>query len=378
MEKPIRVLQIGDWEFGKNGIATIAYNLFRNMNDENIIFDFLIQNEIEDDIYKKGIENKQGKIYELKIKTKGIRKKVDIFIKMINFFRKNKFEIVHIHESTAHMMLFYGIITKICGVKTIILHSHSSGFDSNYRMLKSMLHNFAKQCIPLITKNYIACSQIAAKWVYKEKYLPIVKIIHNGIEMDKFKFNMKIRNKVRKKFQIENNFIIGHVGRFSYQKNHEFLLELFIKIKKEKIESKLLLVGDGLLRSKIENKAKKNGILEDIIFVNKTNSIEQYYQAMDIFLLPSNFEGLAIVGIEAQVAGLSCLFSNNIPKEIEITELCQFLELDTAIWEHEVVNNHINLHKRKNYKIKKEYFQYKIENSARNLESYYMNLGEIK
>lgn len=101
MEKPIRILQIGDWEFGKNGIATIAYNLFRNMNEENIIFDFLIQNEIEDDIYKKGIENKQRKIYELKIKTKGIRKKVNVFIKMIKFFRKNKFEIVHIHELTA-------------------------------------------------------------------------------------------------------------------------------------------------------------------------------------------------------------------------------------------------------------------------------------
>lgn len=377
MRKPIRVLQIGDWEFGKNGIATIAYNLFQNMNEENIIFDFLIQNEIEDDIYKKGIENKQGKIYELKIKTKGIRKKVDVFIKTIKFFRKNKFEIVHIHESTAHMMLFYGIITKICGVKTIILHSHSSGFDSNYRILKSILHNFAKQCIPLITKNYIACSQIAAKWVYKEKYLPIVKIIHNGIEIDKFKFDMEIRNKVRRKFQIEDNFVLGHVGRFSYQKNHEFLLELFIEIKKEKIESKLLLIGDGPLKVKIKNKARKFGVLKDIIFVNKTNQIEKYYQAMDIFLLPSNFEGLGIVGIEAQVAGLSCLFSNDIPKEIEITKLCKFIKLDIEKWKKEILTRKYDLSKRNNYLKKENYYLYKIENSALELVKYY-HLKEVR
>lgn len=371
MEKPIRVLQIGDWDFGKNGIATLVYNLTQNINEKNIIFDFLIQNELENNIYKKGIENKLGRIYELKVKTKGIRKKIDIFIKMIKFLRKNKFEIIHIHDSTAHMMLFYGIIARMCGIKTIIFHSHSSGFDSNYRMLKSVVHNLAKQCIPLITKNYIACSEIAAKWIFKEKYLSNVKILYNGIDMDKFKFNMKIRNKVRENLKIGNNFVLGHVGRFSYQKNHKFLLELFMIIKKEKVKSKLLLIGEGPLKLKIENKAKNLGILEDIIFIKKTNKVEEYYQAMDIFLLPSNFEGLGIVGIEAQVSGLNCLFSNNVPKEIEITNLCKFIKLDIKEWKKEIVSWQENLKNRDLYFKNEKYDLYKIEKSALELIKYY-------
>lgn len=380
-DKTLRVLQIGDWEFGKNGIATLIYNFNQNLDIEKIIFDYVVPNKVNEDDYKKNIESKKGKIYELEISKTGINKKILYFFKLIKFLKNNRYEIVHINESTAHMMLYYSIICKIAGIKNIILHSHSSGFDSNKREIKLVIHKIAKVLLPLFTKNYLACSSIAARWTFLEKYLNKVVIINNGIDIEKFKFNLDKRNEIRKELRLENNFILGHVGRMSYQKNHNFLIDLFTEVKKEIPESKLLLIGTGVLESELKRKVINLGLEEDILFLGIKNNVNDYLQAMDIFLLPSHFEGLPVVGIEAQTSGLFCFFSQNISKEVIVTNRTFLLPIiNKKLWLEKIKSIKSNLtlnyflNQRKNYFLEVKNNDYDVKESTEKLMMLYINL----
>lgn len=376
MEKPIRVLQVGDWDFGRNGIATLIYNFNQNLDTQKVVFDYIISDSIKEVFYKKNIEKKQGRIFELEIRKKRIVKKIILFFKLRKFLKNNVYKIVHIHESTAYRMLYYSIICKMAGVNNIILHSHSSGFDSEGRKIKFIIHSFAKLFLPLITKNYFACSSIAAEWIFLKKYRNKVIIINNGIDTKKFRFNLNTRNKIRNELKLKNNFIIGHVGRMSYSKNHEFIIECFKKIKKKLPESKLLLIGTGPLETILKDKVKKLELDRDIIFLGMKKNIEDYYQAMDLFLLPSYFEGLGIVGIEAQASGLFSVFSDTIPKEILTTiNLCKFISLkDKKEWIETIILLHNKLfnHKRDNYymEVKKNGYDIK-ECTLKLIDSYF-------
>lgn len=373
----VRVLQIGDWEFGKNGIATLIYNFNQNLDTEKIIFDYVIPNKVNERYYKENIENKKGKVYELEISKTGINKKILYFFKLIKFLKNNRYEIVHINESTAHMMLYYSLVCKIAGIKKIILHSHSSGFDSGKRGIKLVIHKISKLLLPLFTKNYLACSKTAAQWTFLKKYLNKVIIINNGIDTEKFKFNLDKRNKIRKELKIRENFVLGHVGRMSYQKNHEFLIEIFKEIKKIIPESKLLLIGTGPLESKLKEKVKKLNLKENILFLGLKNNVEDYFQAMDLFLLPSHFEGLGIVGIEAQTSGLLSVFSDVVPKEVQVTDLCEFISLE----DKEKWLKIIKLRKEKFYNYERDnYFlevkksNYDIKECTKELMKLYFNI----
>ena len=377
----VRVLQIGDWEFGKNGIATLIYNFNQNLDTEKVIFDYVVPDKVNENYYKKNIENKKGKVYELEISKTGINKKILYFFKLIKFLKNNRYEIVHINESTAHMMLYYSLICKIAGIKKIILHSHSSGFDSGKRELKLIIHKISKLLLPLFTKNYLACSKTAAQWTFLKKHLNKVIIINNGIDTKKFKFNLDKRNEIRKELKIEENFVLGHVGRMSYQKNHEFLIEIFKEIKKIIPESKLLLIGTGPLESKLKEKVKKLNIKENILFLGLKSNVEDYFQAMDLFLLPSHFEGLGIVGVEAQTSGLFSVFSDVVPKEIRVTDLCEFISLEDKEKWLEIITlkkNKIYNYKRDNYFLEVKKNNYDIEDCIKELIKVYRKLGENK
>lgn len=377
----VRVLQIGDWEFGKNGIATLIYNFNQNLDTEKVIFDYVVPDKVNENYYKKNIENKKGKVYELEISKTGINKKILYFFKLIKFLKNNRYEIVHINESTAHMMLYYSLICKIAGIKKIILHSHSSGFDSGKRKLKLIIHKISKLLLPLFTKNYLACSKTAAQWTFLKKFLNEVIIINNGIDTKKFKFNLDKRNEIRKELKIEENFVLGHVGRMSYQKNHEFLIEIFKEIKKIIPESKLLLIGTGPLESKLKEKVKKLNLKENILFLGLKSNVEDYFQAMDLFLLPSYFEGLGIVGIEAQTSGLFSVFSDVVPKEIQVTDLCEFISLeDKERWLEIIIlkKDKIYNYKRNNYFLEVKKNNYDIEDCIKKLIKVYRKLGENK
>ena len=374
-----KVLQIGDWEFGKNGIATLIYNFNLNLDTKKVIFDYIVTNEVRESFYKKTIESKKGKIYELKIDKTGIKRKLILFFKLIKFLKNNKYKIVHINESTAHSMLYYSFICKISGVKKIILHSHSSGLDSNKRKVKLIMHNLSKILLPLFAHEFLACSETAAKWMYKKKYLSKIEIVKNGIDVEKFKFNFFKRKELREKMKIENIFVLGHVGRISYTKNHRFLIELFNEVKKIIPNSKLLLIGTGPLEKEMKEITKNLKLEKDILFLGVKNNVEDYLQIMDLFLLPSHFEGLPVVGIEAQSSGLTCFFSKNISKEVKVLNSCKFLPLNNSKkWLKEIKKEKDNYSdvKRKYSFLEVRKNGYDVKDCVEKLTKLYMKLGE--
>lgn len=236
---------------------------------------------------------------------------------------------IHCHMSINNALPLS--IAKILKIPNRISHSHQAILKSN--LLKRIYSVFCRKVIKMTANQCVACGEEAARYLYGNKFFETgkVKILKNAIDLEKFKFNKEIRNKIRKEYNINNNeILLGHVGRFSFQKNHIFLIELLKKLHSYKF--KLLLIGDGELKNDIINKIKEYKMNDKVILLESVNNVNEFLSAMDIFLLPSRFEGLPLVGIEAQASGVKCLFSDSIDKELGITKNVKFIPLDLDKW----------------------------------------------
>lgn len=373
MNKSKRILQIGTGNFGRGGLSTIVLNFGLNQNSNKIVFDYLILNRTSDEKYKVQIENKKGKVIELKEKSKLKR-----LYSLIIFFKENKYEIIHIHISQAKIgTLIIQFLFKICGGKKVILHSHSSGIDINKgnRKIALLKHYILKRILPLMTNEFLSCSKAAKEWLYPKKYWSRVKIINNGINIEKYKFDLKKRNQIRKEMNLENKFVLGHIGRFSYSKNHKFLINIFNEVQKIEKESILLLIGNGELEQEIRKQVEQLNLENKIIFLGTTDEVEEYLQIMDVFIFPSKFEGLGLVAIEAQTAALKVIASDKIPKEVKLTEYLEFLSLNESEkkWAEKILR-YRDYYKREDMRDKIKKAEYSIKQSAKKLEEIYLNL----
>ena len=321
---PIRILHIiGGLNLG--GAENFLMNIYRNIDRTKIQFDFLVNRggAFEDEIKELG-----GKIFYIPALQKVgpiIYKK-----KLHEFFREHK-EYVIVHS---HLNQVSGIILEVAKKEKIpvrIAHSHSSSNSAN-NFFERLYKNYLNTKINKNATNFLACSDEAAKWLYKEKAKEAI-IIKNAIDIERFKFNEEKRKLIRKELNInENDIAIGHVGRFSSVKNHKFLIELFNEFQKDKRNAKLLLVGDGSLRNEIENQIATLNIKDKVVLVGNKKNVEDYYNAMDLFVFPSLYEGLGMVLIEAQINGLNCLTSKDaVPNEVNITGHVKFVLLNAGI-----------------------------------------------
>ena len=229
------------------------------------------------------------------------------------------------------------IVAKRQKIKHIIIHSHNSNTPSG--LLRKLLNALNKPFLHLGT-DFFACSKLAGEWLFGKNFLKKheLKIINNAVDIDKYKFNAQTRENIRNELECREKFVIGHVGRFCYQKNHDFLINVFYEVQKEDKDMILLLIGEGELKEEIQEKVKKLNIQDNVIFLGTTNKVQNYLQAMDLFVLPSRFEGLPVVGIEAQASGTKCLFSNNITKETKIVDNTEFLDLNVQEWKNAILN----------------------------------------
>lgn len=221
---------------------------------------------------------------------------------------------------------------KLFGKGKIIVHSHNSGeMDGNNSFFFKIIRMFNKFVINKVVDIRLACSILTGKYIFGDN--KDVQIIHNGIEIDKYRFDPKKRDCLRKKYKLNNHFVLGHVGRFSYQKNQEFLLDVIYNL--HKIDPRVILfmigdqTGDSTLATKIRQLIEERQMQEYVILESPKMNLNEYYSAFDAFLLPSRFEGLPLVGVEAQTAGLKCFFSDKISKEVAITSLVNFIGIDT-------------------------------------------------
>ena len=248
---------------------------------------------------------------------------------MYRLIKSEKYDIVHIHKNSC-IDPFDFIICRLAGVKKIVAHSHSTA-PINLKKL-SFIHYIFRPLIRNISTDMAACSPDAARWLFGKKAYESgkVTVISNGIDTRRFRFDPEVRLRVRKEYGLDGELVFGHVGNFVTAKNHFFLVEIFDEIVKIHPRSTLMLVGSGELAEKVRKYAKKLGIEEKIMFMGTRHDVNELMQGMDMFLLPSLYEGFPISGVEAQTAGLPCLFSDAITRDILLTPKARQMPLSSS------------------------------------------------
>lgn len=324
----IKILLVNGGLMDRGGISSFICNYLKNFDFE--IFDITIAvhgNKVgsrDNELEKVGC-----KIIYLPIKSKSyLQWKKSLSNAIVN----GNFDIIHANADAGN-----GPILKIANKYKIpvrISHSHSIQFLTGNK-IRIILNKLQKKQILKYANQLFACSNKAGEWLYGKKVRFIV--INNAIDFDKYKFNEDVRNEVRKKLNLDDRkYVIGHIGCFDYQKNHKFILDIAEKFKTENVV--FLLIGDGHLRAEIESEINKRSI-NNIIMTGEINNVSEYLNAMDCFILPSLFEGLGMVAIEAQVNGLKCIISSTVPEECCISTSTEFLSIENSLlWSEKILS----------------------------------------
>ena len=336
-----KVLQIVTGNFGSGGLTQIVYVWGKRIESEGIIFDFLCRKRHDCDDFIQEIHAYGGRISRPKFAVNGLLAQLSMAKRLIMIQRKEHYDVVHIHSDSTYNMLTGLLAAKRAGIKKVILHSHSAGMETHNAdgvsaryLVKIAAHKICRRLLP-VTKNVelCACSRKAAAWMYRSGLQKRVKIIDNGIEPVPFMYSRFVREEVRDKYRLDGKFVIGHVGRFAYQKNHAFILQLAEALEETCPDAVIVLIGDGELYNEVQTRAFDAG-LDNVRFVGRSDEVNNWLQAFDLFVLPSHFEGLPVSAIEAQMAGLPCLISDEVDPDCRILPDVEFLPIDrgTEVW----------------------------------------------
>ena len=371
--KKINVMQImGKWAGG--GVENVIMNYYANMDKNRFHFDFVFD-EDSINIPFNEIENIGGRVimvppYQNFIKYNKELKKI-----MLN----EKYDIVHSNLNT--LSVFPLRIAKTVGIKIRIAHSHATSNKKQKKknLLKQILRPFSK----LYANNYFACTELAGRWLFGDKTFEEGKVIliNNAIHLDKFVYNEEKRESMRSDLGISDNVIVlGNVGRFVGEKNQMFLLDILQKYKIKHSNVKLLLVGQGKLKASIKRKVSLLNLENEVMLLGQRSDVNDLYQAMDVFLLPSLCEGLGMVLIEAQTSGLPCLASKNVPESAKIIENFEFLDIESNkasdLWCDEIVKKSKNI-VRADYSEEVRNAGYDIRIEVKKLEKKYEELIKL-
>lgn len=309
----------------RNGTETFIMNVYRHIDRKLLQFDFLLFTQSTEGYYSEA-ESMGAKIYRLPTRRQGL---INYCKSLYAFFRSHASEYEGIHFSACSLTTIYPIIcAKIFHIPIRIVHAHSTSWEGIHNYI---LHHINRIIIPFVATDFLACSSEAAKWFYPFYIRKHSVIIKNGIDAEKYAYNPRIRAEVRSELGIEDSFVIGHVGRFSWVKNHELLLKLIQAILPLVHNAKLVLVGDGELRKNIENQIQEMGLNSHILILGYRTDIERLMQAFDCFVLPSHYEALPFVLLEAQCSGLKILASDVVSFEAKVTDNIYFINLHQSI-----------------------------------------------
>lgn len=316
----IRVLHfIPAYDIG--GVESLIMSLYRNVDKSRVQFDFLVETQEWLEEFNE-IVAYGGRVYQLKLLNK---KKPLQYIKQIkNFFSQNAqdYSVLHCHNVERSLIVLY--YARKYNINCRIFHAHTDSFEGiNYERIVKMI---VRLDINLST-HFFASSQATGDFQFKKDNKPYI-VLKNAIDTKKFTFFPEKRDKMRLLMGFKNSFVIGHTGRFTYAKNHWKIIDVFVEIYQRLPSARLLLVGDGPTRQEIEKKVQTLGLSDVVVFMGNKKNISDILQCMDVFLLPSFFEGFCISLLEAQSVGLPCIASNIIPTEVQITELITKLDLN--------------------------------------------------
>lgn len=310
---------------GRGGAPSFIINNLKKTDTSKIQFDFLVRNN--NCVFTDYIEEKGGRVFEVPNFPRHLianyKETKKVFLE-----HGQEYDVVHVHAN-ALIYILPLLFAKKCGIKKIILHSHNT--QSNIGLAKP-LHLFNRMFVSKLANFFLACGKDAGKWMFGNKSY---EVVNNAVDVHQFAYNQVYRSEIRKEFGIKDEtFVIGNVGRFELAKNHDFLIDIYYEFLKKHPDSMLLLLGDGSLKKKIIGKAEQLGIQDKVCLAGVRSDVSKFYSAMDMLLMPSLFEGLPFVAIEAQCSGLKCILSTNVTSEATITDLCisEPLTSDTKRW----------------------------------------------
>lgn len=323
----IRVLQIIG-SLNRGGAETFLINLYKNIDHDKIRFDFAIYDRPNEKSYFDEVQKLGGRVFFLPDKSKGFTNNIRIIKKIV---KENDYEVVWRHTNSCVGGIDL-IAAKLGGSKRNILHSHSTGTNK----LEKYLHWILRPIVNAMITDRFACGKVAGEWMYGERNFEIVP---NGIDLKNFSFSQETRNLYRKQFQVDDRFVIGHIGRFEPVKNHQFLIKILGKLKEMGTDSVLVLIGNGRTERSIKDVVKSYGLESSVKFLGNRNDVAGLLQMMDVFVMPSLYEGLPVTLVEAQVAGLPCVVSDRITQEVDLIGDMDYLslELPVEVWAEKII-----------------------------------------
>ncbi|MCH3987860.1 MAG: glycosyltransferase family 1 protein [Lachnospiraceae bacterium] len=357
--KKILVFGITD---NPGGVESFLMNYYRKIDRSKLQFDFLCNTEKV--AYEEEILSLGGKIY--RIPARSFDRKA-FQTELNHFMQKHAAEYCAIWENVCSLAnIDYLTAALKYGIPRRIIHSHNAENPDSF--LRGLLHRINRYRVKRTATDFWACSEEAAKWFYGSS--KGCRIIPNAIDIPKFKYDVKVREEYRRNLGIEQKHVIGHVGRFHFQKNHEFLIHVFAKVVSKDPKAHLLLVGQGELEEKIKQLVSSMDMDEHVTFLGVRGDMPQLYQAMDLFVLPSVFEGLPVVSLEAQASGLPCVLADSVSAEAKVNENVQYLSLNDSedIWA-EAIKEAMN------YNLEKRSDQSKMLKSRFNIDT---QIGEFE
>lgn len=353
----IRVLQIIG-SLGWAGVEAVVMNYYRHIDRNNIQFDFITcypkKQRYEDEIMEMG-----GIVYRLPSRSSRPHK---YLATLYNLIKTNHYQIVHIEQNSASMAMD-GMIAKMCGVPVIIGHSHNTRCNVLWQ------HYLFKPFVNFFLTNRFACSVAAGQWVFGER--KDVKIVNNAIDSNCYKFHVEARDIIRKQLGLEDKYVIGFVGRLHEQKNPYRMLSIFSQVMEIRKDAVLLIVGDGEEHDGMIMRCKELNICENVIFTGKRDDIPNIMMGMDVFFMPSLYEGLPVVIVEAQASGLTCVISDKVPAP-NLNDCIKTLSLDDTDekWANTLISPMSNMRENAvNMVIDRNY---DISHEAKKLEKFYM------
>lgn len=366
--KPIRIAQvIGKWVGG--GVEAVVMNYYRNIDHKKVQFDFICDDDSTNIPYEE-IESLGGRV----ILIPPYQKVVKYHKELKRVLKEGNYKIVHSHINT--LSVFSLFAAKCAKIPIRIAHSHSTTNKVEWKknLLKQAFKPFAK----IFATHYFACTEHAGRWLFGDKEFDKgnVYVLNNAIDLEKFQYNEDIRVKKRKELNIsDDTLVIGHIGRFMKQKNHLYLIDVFNEVHKNNSNSVLLLVGQGPLMDEVKTKVSSLNLQDVVVFLGQRKDVSELYQAFDVFLFPSIYEGLGMVLIEAECAGLPCFTSKDVPKIAKVTDNLEFISLNEqpAVWTDRILSCLVD-YKRKDCLKEVQKAGYDIKIEVNKLEEKYICL----
>ncbi len=373
----MKILYVLNDTFKKGGTESVVLNYTEHLNPDICTVDYMIHTTREEadsnQIYNK-LLGKGVVVHVVTPRRISVRQNIS---DMKEVFFQTKYDIIHSHADCANALILS--VAKKAGIKIRIAHSHNTESPVKIRNIKSLFHKaYLEWCrirIPYIATHFMACSEKAGTWLFGRRNTISKKVyyLNNAIDLDRFRFDKNRRALERDSLRIGDRFVVGHIGRFSRQKNHPFILDMAERLNAVDDGIVFLLVGDGP-DFEVVKKAADQKHLKNIIFYGATEQVESVIQSFDAFILPSLWEGLSVAIVEAQANGLRCFVSDTekVDKDSAITPLVSFLPInDASLWCKEIINAKKNP-ERVDFSKELQNKGYDILKESRKLECYYL------